>query len=196
VRRYGLEVRSALSLRMPRAPVWLAVLVGAPSAYITGIGIAQLTSRILPVPERVLEAFSQYILPPDLSLVQVIFFLAILPGICEEIAFRGLLLYGLRARLAPVAACIAVGVIFGLFHVDLFRLVPTAYLGIVLAAVVVLSGSIFPAMLWHALSNATGLVPAYLGNAPEAPPLWAYPAGMLGLTICFALLWRYRRIAV
>jgi sodium transport system permease protein len=196
VRRYGLEVRSALSLRMPRAPVWLAVLVGAPSAYITGIGIAQLTSRILPVPERVLEAFSQYILPPDLSLVQVIFFLAFLPGICEEIAFRGLLLYGLRARLAPVAACIAVGVIFGLFHVDLFRLVPTAYLGIVLAAVVVLSGSIFPAMLWHALSNATGLVPAYLGNAAEAPPLWAYPAGVLGLTICFALLWRYRRIAV
>src|SRR5690606_9356944 len=107
-------------------------LIGAPSAYVTGIGLAQLTSLILPVPERVLEAFSQYILPPDLSLVQVVFILAILPGICEEIAFRGLLLHGLRNRMGPVTLCLTVGAIFGLFHVDLFRLIPTAYLGTIL----------------------------------------------------------------
>jgi sodium transport system permease protein len=194
LRAYRLDAREALALRMPRAPVWLAVLIGAPSAYITGIGLAQLTSRILPVPERVLEAFSQYILPPDLSLVQVVFFLAILPGICEEIAFRGLLLHGLRTKLRPVALCLAVGAIFGLFHVDLFRLIPTAYLGTILAAVVVLSGSIYPAMVWHALNNATGLVPAFLGIAPEAPPLWSYPLGVLGLLLCFLILLRYRRI--
>ena len=190
---YRLDARDALSLRMPAAPVWIAVLIGAPSAWVTGIGIAQLTSRVLPVPERVIEAFSQYILPPDLSLLQVVFFLAILPGICEEIAFRGLLLHGLRTKLSPIALCLAVGASFGLFHVDLFRLIPTAYLGTILAAVVVLTGSIFPAMLWHALNNATGLVPAFLGIAPDVPPLWAYPLGVLGLVVCFGILYRYRR---
>ena len=193
LRRYRLNVRDALALRPVRAPIWIAVLIGAPSAFVTGIGLAQLTQRLLPVPERVLEAFAQYLLPPELPLWQVLFFLALLPAVCEEIAFRGLLLHGLRGRLSPVALCLAVGAIFGIFHVDLFRLIPTAYLGAVLAAVVVLSGSLFPAVLWHALNNATGLVPAFLGVEPEAPPVWAYAIGVGGLAVAFGLLVRFRQ---
>jgi sodium transport system permease protein len=190
LRRYRLDARDALSLRAPRARVWLAVLVGAPSAYVTGIGLGQLTQLLFPVPERVLEAFAQYILPPDLPLWQVLFFLALLPGICEEIAFRGLLLHGLRGRLSTAALCATVGLVFGLFHVDLFRIIPTAYLGTILAAVVVLSGSIYPAILWHALNNATGLVPAYFGIEPEAPEWWMYALAAVGLIVAFWTLVR------
>jgi sodium transport system permease protein len=190
--RYRLPVREALALRPVPALVWPAVLVGAPSALLVGMGLANVTGRFLPMPSRMMEAFGQFLLPDDMGLVQLVFLLAVVPGICEEVAFRGVLLYGLRRRLGPVALCLAVGVIFGLFHVSLYRIVPTAYLGVILAVVVVLTGSILPAMLWHALNNAVVLVPAHLGwmDTTRPVPGWAYAAAGAGLLLSLAVLAR------
>lgn len=194
--RYRLDLREALALRWPRPAVWPAVLVGAPSAFITGVGVAQLGQLVFPIPERVIEAFGQFMVPEGVPLWQVVLFLAVLPGIIEELTFRGLLLHGLRKRLRPVALALATGVIFGFFHVELFRLFPTAYLGTVLAAVTLLTGSIFPAMLWHALNNAVALVPEYLGWwADDAViPWWGYAAGVIGLAVAFAIIWTNRTV--
>ncbi len=192
--RYRLDPRKALALRMPRPAVWPAVLLGAPSAFITGIGVGQLSQYVLPVSDEMLEAFGQFMLPETLPLWQVVFFLAILPGVFEEIAFRGVLLHGLRRRFRPVTLALVVGAIFGFFHVDLFRLVPVTYLGFLLAGVTLLTGSIFPAMLWHALNNAVAMVPAHLGwlDGVEEIPTWLYPVAVLGLVIAFAIIWRNR----
>ncbi len=83
--------------------------------------------------------------------------LAVLPAVCEEIAFRGVLLSGLRHRLRPVVLTIAVGLIFGMFHMTLFRIAPTAVLGVVLTAIALLTGSIFPGLLLHMGNNAWGV---------------------------------------
>jgi membrane protease YdiL (CAAX protease family) len=193
--RYRLPARQVLALRPVHPLVWPAVLVGAPSAFLVGVGLATLTGRFIPVPPRVVEAFGQYLLPEGVGIVQLVLFLAVIPGICEEIAFRGVLLHGLRRRLGPVALCLAVGGIFGLFHVSLYRIVPTAYLGTVLAAVVVLTGSLLPAMLWHILNNAVILVPMALGwVGPEAGvPPWAYAAAAGGLVASMLVLHRVGR---
>ena len=192
--RYRLDPRRALALRMPRPAVWLGVLLGAPSSFIVGLGVAQLGQRILPIPEQVLEAFGQFMLPEELPLWQVLLFLAVLPGICEEIAFRGLLLHGLRRRFRPVALAVVVGVIFGLFHVDLFRIIPVSYLGIVLSGVTLATGSIFPAMLWHALNNAVALAPSYLGwwTPDSVLPVWLYPVAVAALAVALVLIWKNR----
>jgi sodium transport system permease protein len=196
IRRYRLDPRDALALRMPRPAVWPAVLIGAPSAFVVGIGVAQLGQLVFPLPERMIEAFGQFMLPEEIPLWQVVFFLAIMPGIFEEIAFRGVLLHGLRKRFRPVALALLTGVIFGFFHIQLFRLFPTAYLGVVLAAVTLLTGSLYPAMLWHALNNAVALVPAYLGWWPEdfTIPLWGYGAGVAGLAAAFTVIWANRTV--
>ncbi|MBI4520954.1 MAG: CPBP family intramembrane metalloprotease [Gemmatimonadetes bacterium] len=195
MRRYRLDPRSTLALRAPPAAAWLAVLVGAPSGLVTGVGVARLAQLVFPVPEEVVESFGQYLLPDELPLWQIVFFLCVLPGICEEIAFRGVLLHGLRRRFHPVVLCLVVGAIFGFFHVSLFRLIPTAYVGVLLSAVVVLTGSIFPAMLWHALNNATALVPARLGLwEGEQLPEGVLPLGIAGLAVSFWILWRTRRL--
>ncbi len=88
---------------------------------------------------------------------------------------------------------LVVGAVFAFFHVSLFRLIPTAMLGFVLTWVVLLSGSIFPAMLWHALNNAMAIVPAYLELLPEEfepSAWWALPAA-LGLGVSMWILWRF-----
>jgi membrane protease YdiL (CAAX protease family) len=109
-----------------------------------------------------------------------------MPGVFEELTFRGVLLHGLARRLRnPWLLALAVGAIFGFFHVSLFRIVPTAWLGFVLAWVVLLTGSVYPAMLWHALNNAIAIVPAHQGwiaESFEPEAWWAAPAA-LGLAL-------------
>ncbi|MDX1567843.1 MAG: ABC transporter permease subunit/CPBP intramembrane protease [Longimicrobiales bacterium] len=193
IHRYDLDVRKALALRAPHPAVWIAVVVGVPAAQLTGIAVSRAAEFFFPVPEEVMEAFGQYLLPEGLPLWQVLFFLCVLPGVCEEIAFRGVLLYGLRKKLRPVRLALTVGLIFGLFHVDLFRILPTAYLGVVLTAVVLLSGSILPAMAWHGLNNAFALVSADQGWSPESAPPSLVWLGAAGLAVSGWILWRTRR---
>lgn len=197
VRRYRLDPREAFNLRAPPAAAWLATLVGAPSTFVLGIGLAEAVNTwLFPVPQQVIEAFGESLVGGgEFPLWQLVLFVTIMPGIFEELAFRGVLVHGLKKRLRPVALALAVGLIFGVFHVSLFRILPTAWLGVVLTAVTLLTGSVFPAMLWHFLNNAIALVPTQLGwVSPDATlPTWAYPAAAVGAAVAFAILWLRRR---
>jgi sodium transport system permease protein len=192
LRWYRLDVRETLSLRLPKPAVWLAVLIAVPSGLIAASGLFRLANYFVPISSKMMEQFDQAVIPPGISFVQLLFFLSIMPGIFEEITFRGLLLHGLRRRFPPVVAALLVGIMFGLFHVALFRFAPTAMLGIMLAAVTMLTGSIFPAMLWHALSNAASVF-AYQLQTPltELDPL-SYLLGSAMLALSFWIIWRNR----
>jgi membrane protease YdiL (CAAX protease family) len=89
---------------------------------------------------------------------ELLFYVAVLPAICEELAFRGILLSGLRRKLPPVALVVGIGVIFGLFHVTLYRIAPTAVLGMILTLIAIMTGSVFPGILLHAGNNALGVI--------------------------------------
>lgn len=192
VQRYRLDPRDALALRAPKPVVWLAVLFGIPSGMLTGIGLFRLANLFVPVPQKMLESFSQALAPQDLPLAQMLFFMAVLPGIFEEITFRGVLLYGLRRRLRPLPLALVIGLIFGLFHVSLFRLAPTACLGFLFALATMLTGSIFPAMLWHAGNNALGILAMRQQIPLEDLEPQAYVIGAAMLAGVFWILWRNR----
>jgi sodium transport system permease protein len=192
LRHYRLNPRTALALRAPKLMVWPAVLIAVPSGLLTASGLFRLANFFIPISPRILREFEQNVIPPDISSTQLIFFLCVMPAIFEEITFRGLLFHGLSRRLQPATLAVTVGVIFGIFHVALFRFAPTACLGIMLAAVVLMTGSIFPAMLWHGLSNLLGLL-AYQYQIPleELDPL-TYLLGTAILAVCFWIIWRNR----
>jgi membrane protease YdiL (CAAX protease family) len=193
IRRFRLPPREVLSLRMPPASAWPAVVLGVPSALITGIGVFRISQWFVPVPREVLEIFSQYLVPDTIPFWQLLPMMTLLPGICEEIAFRGVLLHSLRRHYSPVMAVLIAGLVFGLFHFSLFRLAPTAYLGVVLGIVTVLSGSIYPAMAWHALNNALGLAAGHYELELDALPAYGYVLAAAGLAVSFWMLWSSRR---
>ena len=130
-----------------------------------------------------------------MPLWEMVFLVAVVPGIFEELAFRGVLLHGLSRRLRPVPLALTVGLLFGLFHMNLWRIPPTAYLGTLLATVVLLTGSIYPAMLWHAVNNVAALIPVELAWVTEDYqfPLWVYLTAATVLAAAFAVLWCTRR---
>ena len=194
--RYRLPVRETLSLRAPPPAAWLGVLIGAPAGLVLADGIVRVASLAMPIPEEWIEAMAET-MGVDLPLWQMLIFFTVLPGIFEEVAFRGVLLHGLKSRLSPVRLALVAGVVFGFFHVDLFRIPPTAFLGVLLVVAVVRSGSIFPAMAWHALHNALGLGSARLEQIamPDQPTWWHYTVAALAILLAFRLMKRPARAA-
>jgi sodium transport system permease protein len=192
IKRYQLDWREAFALRPVKPITWLAVLIGAPSFLLTGLAVAKLSEKFMPVPKEMLEAFGKALIPEDLGTMQMLLLLAILPGIAEELTFRGVLLYGLRRRFHPVVLALVVGLVFGLFHFALFRLASTAFLGAGLTAVTMLTGSVFPAMLWHALNNSLALLAGMNGLDLTALDTWIYPTAVLVAALAFFILWRNR----
>jgi len=82
-----------------------------------------------------------------------IFLLCIYAPFFEEFIFRGMILSGYAAYKGFWKAAIITGILFGLLHGFLPSVVPTALVGIALAALVMLTGSIFAGVLYHALHN-------------------------------------------
>ena len=190
--RYKLNPREAFSLRAPPPAAWLGVLVGVPGGFITALALFELANRFIPAPSGITEAFTGALFPPHVPFYQVLFFLTVMPAVFEELTFRGALLYGLRRKLHPALAVIVVGLIFGVFHFALFRLVPTACLGMLFAIVTLLTRSIFPAVLWHCLSNGIGLL-AFKFKLPESDlGAASYLAGAGLLALAFWIFWRHR----
>jgi sodium transport system permease protein len=88
--------------------------------------------------------------------------MAVLPAICEEIAFRGFILSGLR-RLGHKWWAIAFSaVFFGLAHTVVQQSIAAAALGAVIAYLAIQSGSLVPGMLFHATYNALMLASSLL----------------------------------
>jgi sodium transport system permease protein len=155
---YRLNPREVLSLRPVRPAVWVAILFLIPSGYFTALGIFRVVNVFIPAPEQLLERFQEDIIPKGMPIWQLVLYVAVLPAICEELAFRGILLSGLRRRLRPASLVVVIGIIFGLFHVTLYRIAPTAALGMVLTVIAMMTGSVFPGILLHAGNNALGIL--------------------------------------
>ena len=192
IRVHRLDWRKALALRPVKPQVWLAVLLLVPSTLLTGIFIVGLSRVFLPFPEEMIEKFASQLIPDDFPFWKIMLMLALTPGIVEEMAFRGLLLHGLHRRLRPLVLILVVGVLFGLFHQALFRIIPTAYLGMVLTTVAVLSGSIFPCMLLHAGNNAFAFILYRYGVEIESWPPELLLLNIPVFVFAIYLLYRYR----
>jgi sodium transport system permease protein len=187
---YRLNVRETLALRRVKPAVWLGILFAIPSANLTSLGIFRLANMVIPAPQQLLEQFGD-VIPKGMPLWQLLFYIAVLPAVCEELAFRGILLSGLRRKLRPAGLIVSVGVIFGLFHVTLYRLAPTAMLGMALTAVAMMTGSIFPGMLLHAGNNALGVLGGSLFN-PEVANWWHILAGVTVFILSLWIIYRNR----
>jgi len=128
----------------------------------------------------------------------LVFLIGVTPAICEEHLFRGFLLQGLRQS-GKWAALLGAGLIFGAYHVPIFKQPVVMLLGVTLAYVAWQTRSIWPAVLFHFLHNSLGvLVSEPLGLSGEArrgEPLPGVPLKYLLPAVgVFALgLWLIRR---
>lgn len=89
-------------------------------------------------------------------LIRVVIF-SILPGVSEELFFRGALQHIFMRRMAPHAAIWITGLLFSIIHFQIYGFVPRFLLGVCFGYLTWWSGSLWPAIIAHALFNGTSL---------------------------------------
>lgn len=102
--------------------------------------------------------------------------LALVPAVCEEILFRGVVLGGFARSLGKGWAVVLSAILFAVAHLDLPAVPSRLLLGLVLGLAVLQTGSLVPAVVLHAANNAVALaLAAYvapsLASAGPVPSL-------------------------
>ncbi len=167
---YGkVKLSTALNLRAP-SPTALAgsLLIGIGWVVIS-IQLGAWLARAVKAPEE-LEVLSRKLF--DVSQLpggvwMLIAIVALSPAICEEALFRGVLLSALKDRLPTWATISIIGLLFGLFHLSVYKVLPTALSGAVCAYLVVRSGSIVCSALAHFTLNGLAIL-IESGSLPDS----------------------------
>jgi len=178
LRWLGLPLARRLQLRAPSRQDLACGLVAGALAPCLGDLVVQVQEGLIPISAETIATMEQS-LPLDLPLWGLVFLIAVLPAVCEELLFRGAILGLLRGSLGPVARCVAVALLFGMLHLMLMRILPTMALGLLLTAAAIRARSLWVPMLMHMLNNGLVITAAVLG--------WGGPAELgLGLQLAGA----------
>lgn len=201
-------VRQTLLLRRP---VWWTV----PAAVALALALHPLgcwanivVQRLYPLDEGVAAAFSS-LLGGGPSLWELTIFAALVPAACEELAFRGFVLSGLRRLGSKWQAVAVAAFFFGAAHGIVQQSIVAAFTGFVLGCIAVQTGSLLPCFAFHLTHNVLGLL-AVRWNAPLARPhpywdwmfrttedggrVYDWPVVALGCAAAAGLAWAFRRI--
>lgn len=83
--------------------------------------------------------------------------LAVLPAICEEIVFRGIVMTGYK-KFSPIVAILVSSLFFGFMHQNLYQLSYAALTGVFLGFLVYFTNSIYSSVLAHFIINGSQVV--------------------------------------
>ncbi len=166
VRIRGLPVRTGLRLN-PVTPgvAGLAILTGA-AAWSVAVMLHESISWMIGPPLDIGPGISN--VSAYLTLLATA---AVLPGICEECLFRGAV-QGALERRGPWFGVLVAGIMFGIMHLDPWRILPAAFLGCVFGWMTLRTQSIVPAILGHISNNTTAISSNYLLRDPDRFPVW------------------------
>ncbi len=192
-------------LRYTKSPVWETLSFKRPSpryviaaislgfsTVVLSMLILSVQTKFLPYSEEYAKQMQLMVMPPGRPLWQIILVAAVMPAICEEIFFRGVLQGILRKNLPKEKLIVVIGILFGVFHLSMFRILPTGLLGILLAYLTLASGSIFPSMCLHLMHNSYYLWSSFYKVDLDSTTCIAMALG--GLTVgALALGWKPRR---
>ena len=183
-RLYRIDVRRAFHLTIPSPDAMVGATIAAIAVAHPVMLLLRVQSTFLPMPEGVEQGFAELLALP---LVAQIFCLAVSPGICEEAMFRGLLLPLLRRGFGTWRGLLLSSLLFGAFHLNFHRLLPTTIVGFGLGLILVRTSSLLPCMLAHATYNGYLALGGDIADAVTST-WWGVPASLLLLLFAARLL--------
>jgi sodium transport system permease protein len=148
-----------LRLAWPRGRYWFTAVALALALNPLVAELEPIVQRLFPISATLKAALAQ-LLGPSTSLGMAVIVFALVPAVCEELAFRGFILSGLERQHRTRSAVLLSALMFGFLHVlmSLFQqLFNATLLGIVLGLLAVRSRSILPGIAFHFFNNAMGV---------------------------------------
>ena len=164
----GRPLKTLLLDRMPSAAACGVAVLLAVLLHPVGLQLVALDSRLVSRAGRKckheLESFAQLLKTAPYPWLPYVL-MAVLPAICEELAFRGFMLSGLRHLGSKWWAIGLSAVFFGMAHGVIQQSLSAAALGMVIGYVAVQTGSLVPCMLFHVTYNGIMFSDAIVAGA-------------------------------
>ncbi|MFA6947915.1 MAG: type II CAAX endopeptidase family protein [Eubacteriales bacterium] len=161
--RCEMPMKSIFPLNPPPIKQFFAGAFIYGGAYMAMIPVALLTQLLFPSMAEVTDNINS-IGTQESAFITVII-MAVLPAICEETLHRGFILSSFKGSMRRAdgsyrvaATVICMGAIFGLFHLDPYRFLPTAILGGAFAYIALKTDSMLLTMIFHFLNNLMSVV--------------------------------------
>jgi sodium transport system permease protein len=136
--------------------------LGVPGAVLLAVAIHPLAItaqsivvRLYPIGDQLkaLEGLFQFV--PGFW--QMVLLVAVVPAICEELAFRGFILSGLRHMGHKWRAIIVAALFFGMTHALVQQSIIACLVGVVIGYLAVQTGSLLPCIAFHMVHNTLTL---------------------------------------
>jgi sodium transport system permease protein len=177
---------AALGLRGARPRFFAAaILIGATAWYVNVRIVA-----LLPLPDGEARVLEKLVDRPAFGWALAMF--ALVPALCEEILFRGVLARALGHHLRLVAAAAISAIVFAAYHHSLVQGLPTLTLGFMLAVIAIRADSVAPTIVAHAINNAMAIamsrdelpgIAGWLGHHPTLALVGCAGATAAGVAI-------------
>lgn len=149
------SIRQSLRIRMPHwTTIPLAVLFGI-TLHPTYVMLSKMINHLYPVSEQAAAAmkpFAEQI--ASAPWISVVLLMALVPAICEELAFRGFIFGGLVRERGKLRAVVLTAIMFGISHGVLQQSIAASIMGLALGWITLRTGSIIPCILIHFTNNA------------------------------------------
>lgn len=166
--------RKTLLLHRPAIGGLLAAGLLAVCMHPLAIVMQAVVMKLYPVSDDLAAVLNQLISGPQ-NVWQMLLVIAVVPAVCEELAFRGFVLSGFRHWGHKWRAIIFTSVLFAISHTIFQQSLIAFFLGLVIGYVAVQTGSVFPCIVLHATHNALVLVPSRFDQAwLDAHPSWQW----------------------
>ena len=157
---------------MPRIAHLAAAVLLALFVHPLSIQLAQWVGRLYPMtPETQASAEAlQDSLLSDGSWLMPLLLIAVLPAVCEELAFRGFILSGLRHLGHKWWAIALSAVAFGGVHLFVQQKISAAAVGLIIGYLAVQTSSLWPCIVFHATHNGLQVALFHAAQYAERNP--------------------------
>ncbi len=120
--------------------------------------------------------------------------LGVVPAICEELLFRGVIFNGLKEKFSPNVSIVLCGLLFALMHGNIMQFIYPFILGCLLSFVMEKTGNLLYTILIHMFNNFTTIVMSYIIEVNGTTlnfsvEWWGWICAILVAVATVALLW-------
>lgn len=141
------------------------------SGYMFSIVSIMLMQAIVPSSSAEAESIAGMLYGPNANFFYLIFAVAFLPAVCEEMIHRGAILSSFRGVKHEWVAIVAVGLTFSINHLSILRGPFTFILGAILAYVVIKRNNILLTMMMHFFLNSFSVILSFVSGLANNPEL-------------------------
>lgn len=163
--------RHALRIHRPQLSHLLAAALIGFALHPSYQLLAQAVSTLYEMnPEtiKILQQFQAMVM--EQPLWQIVLLLAVLPAICEELAFRGFIFGGLLRQQGALRAIVVSALFFGFTHTLIQQSVSASVMGLLLGLIAWRTGGVLATIIVHLINNALGIGLAWCAAKELAIP--------------------------